>query len=298
MMDIQKLIRFLSNDFRNAILSIRKKEGELIPRLNLKEKTKLNGNYMDVYSKDLKRVRKEPLIACNYMLDNFLSNHTIIGVKYFTYNQYHPDKTCFDIITTEGTFTIALGNCNIKDIFPNFVKRVELAKREGIMKNLFSKDIEEINKLKKQLFLGLNSYRGEIKTGIGYYNYNVLSFPRDDKIDIPEYERKFVVKYIQEILKMYRITDDYSYEDIITKLELMKNSFSNPKRSRFTNEELKIGNVTFGFYNDEKALIQFGLIEEAIKNLEKDFIYQTFTDVTDEFGRQLVIKNYQKIGGK
>ena len=97
---------------------------------------------------------------------------------------------------------------------------------------------------------------------------------------------------------MYRITDDYSYEDIITKLELMKNSLSNPKRSRFTNEELKIGNVTFGFYNDEKALIQFGLIEEAIKNLEKDFIYQTFTDVTDEFGRQLVIKNYQKIGGK
>ena len=187
MMDIQKLRRFLSNDFKNAILSIRKKDGEIISRLTLKEKTKLNGNYIGVYSKDLKKVRKEPLIACNYMLDNFLSNHTIIGVKYFTYNQYHPDKTCFDIITTDGIFTIALGNCNIKDIFPNFVKRVEFAKREGIIKDLSHKDIKEARKLKKHLFLGLNRHNGEIKTGAGYYSYNILSFPEGEKLTIPKY---------------------------------------------------------------------------------------------------------------
>ena len=61
MMDIQKLRRFLSNDFKNAILSIRKKDGEIISRLTLKEKTKLNGNYIGVYSKDLKKVRKKVL---------------------------------------------------------------------------------------------------------------------------------------------------------------------------------------------------------------------------------------------
>ena len=144
-----------------------------------------NGSYIGTYSEDLKKIRKEPLNACNYMLDNFLANHTVIGINYFTYNQYHPDKTCFDIITTDGVFTIALGDCNIKDIFPNFVKRVEFAKREGIIKDLSHKDIEEARKLKKQLFLGLNSHRGEIKTGVGYYNYSVLSFPEDKKITIP-----------------------------------------------------------------------------------------------------------------
>ena len=294
MMDIQKLRRFLSNDFKNAILSIRKKDGEIISRLTLKEKTKLNGNYIGVYSKDLKKVRKEPLIACNYMLDNFLSNHTIIGVKYFTYNQYHPDKTCFDIITTDGIFTIALGNCNIKDIFPNFVKRVEFAKREGIIKDLSHKDIEETRKLKKHLLLGLNRHNGEIKTGAGYYSYNILSFPEGEKITIPKYEKEFVIRYIQELLKLYGITDYYSYEDTIAKVEFMKDCFFNHKRSHFANDELKIGNIQFDFYKDEKALIQIELIEEAIKNLEKDFVYQTFAYIPDEFGKQLIITNYRK----
>ena len=34
MMDILKLRRFLSNDFNNAILSIREKNGEIITHLN------------------------------------------------------------------------------------------------------------------------------------------------------------------------------------------------------------------------------------------------------------------------
>ena len=293
MMDIQKLRRFLSNDFRNAILSIREKDGELIPRLTLKEKSKLNGSYIGTYSEDLKKIRKEPLNACNYMLDNFLANHTVIGVKYFTYNQYHPDKTCFDIITTDGVFTIALGDCNIKDIFPNFVKRVEFAKREGIIKDLSHKDIEEAIKLKKHLFLGLNSHRGEIKTGVGYYNYSVLSFPEDKKITIPKYEKEFVIRYIQEILRMYRVTEECFFEEKIMKINSKKEEFSDSNRSRYSSRELGIGRVTFEFYKDEKALIQLDLIEEAVKRLELEFKDYTPEDIITGFRKQLVINLYK-----
>ena len=293
MMDIQKLRRFLSNDFRNAILSIREKDGELIPRLTLKEKSKLNGSYIGTYSEDLKKIRKEPLNACNYMLDNFLANHTVIGVKYFTYNQYHPDKTCFDIITTDGVFTIALGDCNIKDIFPNFVKRVEFAKREGIIKDLSHKDIEEARKLKKHLFLGLNSHRGEIKTGVGYYNYSVLSFPEDKKITIPKYEKEFVIRYIQEILRMYGITEECYFEEEIMKINSKKEEFSDSNRSRYSSRELSIGRVTFEFYKDEKALIQLDLIEEAVKRLELEFKDYTPEDIITGFRKQLVINLYK-----
>ena len=292
-MDIQKLRRFLSNDFRNAILSIREKDGELIPRLTLKEKSKLNGSFIGTYSEDLKKIRKEPLNACNYMLDNFLAKHTVIGVKYFTYNQYHPDKTCFDIITTDGGFTIALGDCNIKDIFPNFVKRVEFAKREGIIKDLSHKDIEEARKLKKQLFLGLNSHRGEIKTGVGYYNYSVLSFPEGEKITIPKYEKEFVIRYIQEILRMYRVTEECFFEEEIMKINSKKEEFSDSNRSRYSSRELSIGRVTFEFYKDEKALIQLGLIEEAVKRLELEFKNYTPEDIITGFRKQLVINLYK-----
>ena len=292
-MDIQKLRRFLSNDFRNAILSIREKDGELIPRLTLKEKSKLNGSFIGTYSEDLKKIRKEPLNACNYMLDNFLANHTVIGVKYFTYNQYHPDKTCFDIITTDGVFTIALGDCNIKDIFPNFVKRVEFAKREGIIKDLSHKDIEEARKLKKHLFLGLNSHRGEIKTGVGYYNYSVLSFPEDKKITIPKYEKEFVIRYIQEILRMYRVTEECFFEEEIMKINSKKEEFSDSNRSRYSSRELGIGRVTFEFYKDEKALIQLGLIEETVKRLELEFKNYTPEDIITGFRKQLVINLYK-----
>lgn len=292
-MDIQKLRRFLSNDFRNAILSIREKDEELIPRLTLKEKSKLNGSFIGTYSEDLKKIRKEPLNACNYMLDNFLANHTVIGVKYFTYNQYHPDKTCFDIITTDGVFTIALGDCNIKDIFPNFVKRVEFAKREGIIKDLSHKDIEEARKLKKHLFLGLNSHRGEIKTGVGYYNYNILSFPEGEKITIPSYERTFVIRYIQEILRMYGITEECFFEEEIMKINSKKEEFSDSNRSRYSSRELGMGRVTFEFYKDEKALIQLGLIEEAVKRLELEFKDYTPEDIITGFRKQLVINLYK-----
>ena len=292
-MDIQKLRRFLSNDFRNAILSIREKDGELIPRLTLKEKSKLYGSYIGTYSEDLKKIRKEPLNACSYMLDNFLANHTVIGINYFTYNQYHPDKTCFDIITTDGVFTIALGDCNIKDIFPNFVKRVEFAKREGIIKDLSHKDIEEAIKLKKHLFLGLNSHRGEIKTGVGYYNYSVLSFPEDKKITIPKYEKEFVIRYIQEILRMYRVTEECFFEEEIMKINSKKEEFSDSNRSRYSSRELGIGRVTFEFYKDEKALIQLDLIEEAVKRLELEFKDYTPEDIITGFRKQLVINLYK-----
>ena len=56
MMDILKLRRFLSNDFNNAILSIREKNGEIIPHLNLIEKSQLDERTIGIYSENIKPV--------------------------------------------------------------------------------------------------------------------------------------------------------------------------------------------------------------------------------------------------
>ena len=297
-MDIQKLRRFLSNDFKNAILSIREKDGELISRLTIKEKSKINGPYIGIYTENLKKLRKDSLKLCDYMLDSFLSNHTVIGINYFTRNQYHPDKTCFDIITTEGTFTIALGNCDIKDIFPDFVKKVEFAKREGILKHLSHKNIEEIRKLKKQLFLSLNQIDKNIKTGLSHYNYNILSFPKNNGITIPKYEKDFVVRFIQEILIMYGVTNGCFYESELNRIESKRKRILNFNQSlTYSRFGLRIGDVIFDFYEDKRALIQLELIEEAIKGLESEFEYHSLDDISDNFDKQLVLKNYKNIGG-
>lgn len=298
MVDIQKLRRFLSNDFRNAILSIKKIDEKLILRLTLSEKTKLTGNYLDIYSEDLNEIRNNPIKLCNYMLEIFLSNHTIIGVNYFSTNSYHPDKICFDIITTEGIFTIALGNCDVKEIFPNFIKDVELVKRQGVLKELLHRQNGDVEYPRQQLFLSLNEHSSNIKTGIEYYNYGILSYPKNDKIIIPEYEEKFVILFIQELMRIYQITEQYYFEELMDKIKSKKNDFSDPNRSRYSSRELCIGNIIFDFYKDEKSLMQIELIQQAVKKLESEFQYKSNSDFLESYSRQLVIENYNGYGGR
>ena len=292
MMDIQKLRRFLSNDFNNAILSIRKKDDKIIPHLTLREKSKLNGTYIDVFGVDIKSLRKKDLELCDYMLENFLSNHTVIGINHFTRNQYHPDKVCFDIITTDGTFTIAVDKINIKEIFPNFIKRLESAKREGIIKS-----ISKNNKLGTQLFLVLNE--NDINTGIGYYYYKILSSNKNGKIVIPNYEKKFVIRLIQEYLRIYQVTDNCCFESELLKLKRFVDEIKE-KRGFYSLEfrEYSINNLRFEFYKDERAIIQLELIIAAIEGMEKEFKYHTFSEVVTIPYKQLVIENYHRYGGR
>ena len=292
MMDIQKLRRFLSNDFNNAILSIRKKDDEIIPHLTLKEKSKLNGTYIDVFGVDIKSLRKKDLELCDYMLENFLSNHTVIGINYFTRNQYHPGKVCFDIITTDGTFTIAVDKINVKEVFPNFIKRLEFAKREGIIKSITQKD-----KLSTQLSLILNDKC--INTGLGYYYYKILSFNENGEIVIPNYERKFVIKLIQEYLRKYEVPDNCCFESELLKLKRFVDEIKE-KRGFYSLEfrEYSINNLRFEFYKDERSLVQLELIISAIEGMEKEFKYHTFSEVVTMPYKQLVIENYHRYGGR
>lgn len=294
MMDIQKLKRFLSKDFNNAILSIRKKDNQIIPHLTLKEKSKLNGKLIDIYSENIKKLRNNPLKLCDYMLDNFLSNHTVIGIKYFTHNQYHPNKTCFDIITTDGVFTIALSDVNINELFPNFIKRVEFAKREGVLKTIF----EEKSSYKKHFFLALSFSSYDITTSLGYSNYHILSFLKNNKLIIPTYERKFVINMIQDILKLHNVTDTCCYEREIMRIENLLDEIKEDKNNSFLSHlklrEFSINNIIFEFYDDERALIQIELIKEAIKGLEQEFKYHTFSEIINEPIKQLIIKKYYK----
>ena len=294
MIETNKLKRFLSNDFDNAILSIKQKNGEITTHLTLREKSKLDGNYIDIYNEDVKSLRKKNLELCNYMLENFLNNHIIIGVKYFTYNQYHPDKDCFDIITTNGTFTIAIKDIDIKDIFPDFVKKVEFAKREGIIKQLKISDT-----YRKYIFLTLSSSKQDISTFLGYSTYHILSIPTKDEIKIPDYERKFTIRLIQEFLKMNNVTENCCYTSELMKLE---NFIDEIKEKRgfysLASREYSINNLRFEFYKDEKALIQLKLIIEAIKDLEQEFKYHNFSDAIAAPDRQLVMEKFNRYGGR
>lgn len=291
-MNIQKLRRFLSNDFNNAILSIRSKDGKIIPNLSLKEKTKLDGVYIDIYNEDINLLRKNPFQLCNYMLENFLKNHTVIGVKYITSNPCHSDKVCFDIITTTGTFTIAVAMDKIKleELFPNFIQRLEFAKREGIIKSISQNDC-----LSPRLFLCLNDGDKNIVTGIGYYNYRILSYFENDKIVIPDYERKFVIRLIQEYLRKYQVPDNCCFESELLKL---RGFIDEIKEKRVEFREYSINNLRFEFYNNERALTQLELIISAIEGIEKEFKYHTFSEMVAMPYKQLVIENYYRYGGR
>ena len=292
-MDIQKLRRFLSNDFNNAILSIRKKDDDVVIRLTLREKSELNGNFIGLYSEDINLLKKNQFKLCDYMLEKFLNNNTIIGVKYFTFNHYHPNKDCFDIITNNGVFTIAIDKIDIKDIFPDFVKRLEFAKREGIIKQL-----KISNTYRKYMFLALSSSKQDISTFLGYSSYHILSIPIENNIKIPDYERKFVIRLIQEFLRMYQVTENCCFKDELIKLE---NFIDELKEKRgfysLASREYSINGLCFEFYKDEKAIIQLKLIIEAIKGLEKEFKYHNYNEKIADFDKQLVIKN-NSYGGR
>ena len=290
-MNTQKLKRFLSNDFKQATLTVAKKDDELITNLFLKEKSDLKASYISVYYEDLDELKQEPKKLCNYMLDSFLANHTVVGISYFMNNKYFYGKTRFNIITTDGILTINLIDCNIRDIFPDFISRTEPAKRKGILQTLACKKIDENGKIKKHFFLSLNEDSRNIKTGLGSYNYNIFSFPQNAQIVIPENEKDFVIRIIQEMFRMYQVTENCVFKKELKKIHQLKKQLSYALQDNFKDKyELEIGNLVFDFYGDERALTQIELIEEAIKGLENEFI----DCLTEEINvKQLVMKNYK-----
>ena len=296
MIDIQKLKRFLSNDFDNAVLDIKKIDGIIIPSLVIEGKTKLKGKYIDIYNEELIKVKKDVKKLCNYMLENFLRNHVVIGASYFTLKQNYPDRNCFDIIMTQGIFTIAISGMNINEVFADFIKKIEFAKREGITKQIVQGNME----LGTQMFLSLNQSKKNVVTGLGAYSYQILSLIKNGKIIIPNYEKKFVIKFIQEFLRMHEITDNCCFEREIMRLKDFYEKIKEHKSNSFLEgvkiRRYTIDNIVFDFYDDDKAFIQLDLLMEAIRGLKSEFGYQTFTDMIEN--KQLVMKRYDYGGRK
>ena len=99
-------------------------------------------------------------------------------------------------------------------------------------------------------------------------------------------------------MRMYEITEQYYFEELLSTIESKKNDFLDPNRSRYLVRELDIGNITFDFYKDEKAIAQIELIEEAVKRLEPEFQYKSNSDFVENVCKQLVIENYYRYGGR
>jgi len=160
----KQLKEFISGNFTRAVLSGRLVNNKVELGLALNSE-QVENDSISIYSTDLQILRKNPEKLCEYLIDTFLNNNMVIELEYNTTIPYHPTKFGFAITGRDRTFNIALER-NVLDILPkDFVSKLELAKREGIIKFL---DEIEINKFCLENF-DSGSYI-KYKTGITYYN--------------------------------------------------------------------------------------------------------------------------------
>lgn len=223
MIKIEDIKRFLSNDFRNAILSGRVIDGKLDLRLSLKEKSNIKYQGIPCYSENLFMIRKDSIALCNYLFDVFLANNTIIGVSYFVPNQYHDDKTCFDIKTENGKFTLAFKDRKISEIIPDFVAKVEFAKREGIIqylqdyKSKISDNTNYLGSHKPHFCLDTKS---KFRSGIDSSgSYQALSLFDGNQLILYPKEEKFLKIWLKEMLEISSCFTSKSLEEILADID-------------------------------------------------------------------------------
>jgi len=165
MISVEQLRDFVSGHYTNAVLSgrIKNNKVELKLRINSRERKK---EYIHLYNVDLESLRKNPSELVDYMITIFLETNTILGTNYFKEVPYHYEKNGFIFCGTDRTFSIALSNECMKLLPKDFVKRVEEAKKKGIIETLESIDTKKIR---------ICSYRKN-SSGLSYDGYDGLVF--------------------------------------------------------------------------------------------------------------------------
>lgn len=275
MMDILKLRRFLSNDFNNAILSIKEKNGEIIPHLNLIEKSQLDERTIGIYSENIKQMRKEPLRLCRYMLDSFLENNTVLGINYSYNNPNYPSNKCFDIITIKGIFTIAIGNVKLNDIFPNFIEKLESAKHKGIMETVVKSNFDE----KRKFFLTFDNTK--TITGYDYNSYQMLMLKSKGKFFVPKFEYNFTKKVVKELIEMYTNFNDYNA--LLCEIDRIKQFKKYKNCNRFQNVFLSAGKIKFEL-SEDKFEFQINLLEEVVRELVSEIDFEESKQLVITYG--------------
>lgn len=161
MIKVEQLRNFISGNFTNAILSGDFKNDKIDLNLEL-DTENVCRNCIQIYSVDLKQIRKDPKAIFNYLLEKYLEYNTIIGVEYFVSEPKKDINKVFIIYGINSNLKIDL-SYECLDLIPNdFVSKIEFAKKEGILKTL---DKIEINKLVLHNFGGSDKGR-DYKTGL------------------------------------------------------------------------------------------------------------------------------------
>lgn len=254
MIKTSQVRQFVDNDFNNVILSGYKLRNKLDLRLSVKGK---KTDYIDCYSEKFDKIVKQPEKLCNYLLDSFLANNTIIGIEYFCSNQYHPDKTCIDVISTKGILTLAFKDFYFDDIFPNLVQRLELAKKEGVLKY-----IQEY-KLKEKIRLKLNLTR-KFSTGIFYNEYAVLNIVKNGKLVMYKKENEFLQRFMQEILRVSNCLEERHYESLVKQIE-REIQLMYEEKSIYT--KIDLGNIIF----DSSNIKELKVLKQAVIAMKQEF---------------------------
>lgn len=290
MISIGDIERFVNNDFHNAIISCRTKDDKLDLHLSFSEDKSFTYEGISCFSRDLKKLRKDSFELINYLLDHYLLNNDVIGIDYFTYNQYHKDKNCFNIFTSNGKLTLALSKeISIADLIPDFVRKLERAKREGILLSLeelknermghgYAKDKLDLSlyhsyttgltvERSNELYITMAGIRRNNEHYSYIFNYSVLQYEKDGRTIIPKYEREFLVVLLKELLE---ITDSHPY------FECVLNSIDNMEdfvEEKFFCEQkvLDLGNLVSVYYRGKNNRERLELMKSALLKLEPYF---------------------------
>jgi len=205
MIDVRQIRNFVSCNFTDAVLNGELKNGKI--DLNLKlDKNVYENDYIHIYNVDLEEIRKNPELIFNYLVEKYLENNTIIGAHYFANVKDNDDKISFAISSTNGSFIITLSN-DCLDLLPDdFVKKIEFAKRKGILKILEEIDVKKI-KIHNFDKVNFPSLPRNYKTGLredileeGTFHYDALRIENEKGMPVVYEGEKEFVKKILEIL--------------------------------------------------------------------------------------------------
>lgn len=241
------LTDFFSNNFKTATLLGRhideKLKISLIIKYNNGAEAVLNVNNLKL---------------CNDLLTFYLSSAEVIGVKYDTYVFGCMDNYNITINKLNNSLNLSFDG-NIKEVFPDLIKRLEQAKRDGIL-NYFRKNISTIDTLCiTNITVDSNSYINFSET-IRYdkkFNFVLLQVLQNGKKIIYEPDIELVKQIIKEFLK--------SDSQIDYDLELNKLLNLDPAVFDLeNNNKIKVGNRYF--IKHDLAIID--LIKECLIELK------------------------------
>lgn len=265
MIKVEQLRDFVSVNFTNAIISGNMKNDkiDLNLKLDLKEKSDFS---IPVYNVDLEQIRKDSDIVFQYLLEKYLEYNTIVGVQYFVSDQKNNDDMVFIINSLNSNLKIIL-NYDCINLLPNdFVSKLELSKKEGILKTL---DRIDIDKFVLHNFdgddLGRNYKTGLKKDLFEEHTYHYYALRVQDVNGVPihyDSELSFVLK----ILELLMTKDNVNFENLSDIDDLFKEGYYDSSAYYELTD-----NISFKGKTNSDLFIYASFLKEYLKSYKDEY---------------------------